>query len=77
MGQSLLAEIASCQMEFKYLAHVTHQSEYFLKTDKVIDLMEAAVLPNGLYATYWNLLTGDQQYGACQVVCSSISFMFV
>ncbi|KAF8314087.1 seven-hairpin glycosidase [Clavulina sp. PMI_390] len=39
-GASLLAEIASCQMEFKYLAHLTGKQEYFFKSDKVIDIME-------------------------------------
>lgn len=35
-----LAEMASCQMEFKYLSHLTQNPDYFIKSDKVMDLME-------------------------------------
>lgn len=62
-GQSLLAEIASCQMEFKYLAHLTKRVEYFLKPDRVIELMERDPHPDGLWATSWNLQTGTQVPG--------------
>jgi beta-glucanase (GH16 family) len=32
--------MASCQMEFKYLSHLTHEPSYFLKSDKVMEIME-------------------------------------
>ncbi|PVG03578.1 seven-hairpin glycosidase [Serendipita vermifera] len=35
-----LAEMASCQMEFKYLSHLTHESTYFFKSDRVMEIME-------------------------------------
>ncbi|CCA71679.1 related to alpha-mannosidase [Serendipita indica DSM 11827] len=40
-GDTYLAEMASCQMEFKYLAHLKKESDYFLKSDKVMDHMES------------------------------------
>lgn len=39
-GSVGLAEMASCQMEFKYLSHLTGDSAYYLKSDKVMDIME-------------------------------------
>ncbi|KAG8784506.1 hypothetical protein FRC15_003175 [Serendipita sp. 397] len=39
-GETYLAEMASCQMEFKYLAHLTKEAVYFNKSDKVMDLMQ-------------------------------------
>lgn len=32
--------MASCQVEYKYLAHLTGNPEYFTKTEKVMELME-------------------------------------
>jgi hypothetical protein len=37
-----LAEMASCQMEFKYLAYLTHNSTYFHQSDKIMDILEKA-----------------------------------
>lgn len=35
-----LAEMASCQLEYKYLAHLTEEPDYFFKSDKVMEIME-------------------------------------
>jgi hypothetical protein len=35
-----LAEMATCQMEFKYLAQLTGKAKYFRDSDKVMDLMQ-------------------------------------
>ncbi|KAF9031395.1 seven-hairpin glycosidase [Hymenopellis radicata] len=42
MAGTLWAEAMSCQMEFKYLAHVTGKREYFDKVEAVMQLMEDA-----------------------------------
>ncbi|KAF8528811.1 seven-hairpin glycosidase [Hysterangium stoloniferum] len=42
----LLAEMASCQMEYKYLAHITGRKEFFTAADKVMDVMANTQDPN-------------------------------
>ncbi|KAF8336420.1 glycoside hydrolase [Cantharellus anzutake] len=59
-GTVLLAEVASCQMEFKYLAHLTGRKEYFFKSDKVIDLLQETQTKNGLWSTFWEVESGTQ-----------------
>ncbi|KAH9893326.1 seven-hairpin glycosidase [Cubamyces lactineus] len=58
-GSSVLwAEALSCQMEYKYLAHLTGRREYFEKVERIMDLMDMASITNGEFPTKWNLLTG-------------------
>lgn len=40
MGSGSLAEMATCQMEFKYLSHLTGDPKYFMNSQKVMDVME-------------------------------------
>ncbi|KAI9062582.1 glycoside hydrolase family 47 protein [Trametes sanguinea] len=54
----LWAEALSCQMEYKYLAHLTGRKEYFDKVERIMDLMNEAQLNNGQFATKWSSLTG-------------------
>ena len=71
-GASLFAEIASCQMEYKYLAHLTGKEEYFKKVDKVMAILEKEQwtakgrkgtnpgngINEGLFAVRWDAHTG-------------------
>lgn len=41
---ALLAEIGSCQMEYKYLSHLTGRREYFTIVNAITDRMERAQL---------------------------------
>ncbi len=59
-GNALFAEIASCQLEFKYLAHLTGREDFFFKVDKVVDYMEESQRKDGLWSTYWDVRTGAQ-----------------
>ncbi|KAF7770505.1 CAZyme family GH47 [Agaricus bisporus var. burnettii] len=54
----LYAEALSNQLEYKYLAHLTGRSEYFAKTESIMQLMYKAETTNGLYATMWNMQSG-------------------
>ncbi|OSD04709.1 glycoside hydrolase family 47 protein [Trametes coccinea BRFM310] len=54
----LWAEALSCQMEYKYLAHLTGRKEYFEKVEGIMDLMNEAQLNNDRFATKWSVLTG-------------------
>ncbi|CDO68395.1 Glycoside Hydrolase Family 47 protein [Trametes cinnabarina] len=55
----LWAEALSCQMEYKYLAHLTGRKEYFDKVERIMDLMNEADPKNHLFSTKWSVLTGQ------------------
>ncbi|EJD35550.1 seven-hairpin glycosidase [Auricularia subglabra TFB-10046 SS5] len=59
-GRSLIAEIGSCQLEYKYLAHLTGRKEYFRKVEHVMDLMAKGQQKNGLWHTEWSTDDGVQ-----------------
>ncbi|THH11860.1 hypothetical protein EW145_g372 [Phellinidium pouzarii] len=57
-----LAEIASCMMEYKYLAKLTGKKEYYDAANTVMRRMYDANLtlyPEGLLPTLWNLSSGQ------------------
>jgi mannosyl-oligosaccharide alpha-1,2-mannosidase len=61
MGSStLLAEMASCQLEYKYLAHLTGRKEYFEKVERVSDIMMMEQPDEGLWSTIWSADSGKQ-----------------
>ena len=70
-GRILIAEAASCQLEYKYLAHLTGEADFFTKAEKVVEAMHREQLSNGLWDTIWNTHTGKQANGA------RVSFSFV
>ncbi|KAL5522912.1 hypothetical protein ACEPAF_1179 [Sanghuangporus sanghuang] len=55
----VLAEIASCQMEYKYLAYLTGNRKYYTLSDKTWDWFERNQLPDGMWYTEWNITTGE------------------
>ncbi|KAJ7065378.1 glycoside hydrolase [Mycena amicta] len=57
-GSVLWAEALSNQMEFKYLAHLTGRADYFQKTEKIMDIMEAAQITDGQFPTQWDSSSG-------------------
>ncbi|KAF9000139.1 glycoside hydrolase [Cyathus striatus] len=54
----IFAEIASCQMEFKYLAKLTGHAAYYEKAEKVMTRLYEENVPNGLFAEKW-LMNGQ------------------
>ncbi|KIJ34708.1 glycoside hydrolase family 47 protein, partial [Sphaerobolus stellatus SS14] len=59
-GSCLLAEMASCQMEYKYLAHLTGRDEFFNASDYIMDIMINTQNPiNGMWPTTFNTWTGE------------------
>lgn len=60
----LWAEALSCQMEFKYLAHLTGRSDYFEKVEHIMEIMYKTPVSEGLFPTKWNLHTGTPTNGA-------------
>lgn len=66
-----MAEVASCQMEFKYLAKITGNSDYYRKSDRVMDILSkeqwtakggSGNMGNGrnegMFAVRWDVRTG-------------------
>ncbi|KAG6829250.1 hypothetical protein H0H92_005130 [Tricholoma furcatifolium] len=55
MGSStLFAEIASCQLEFKYLAKLTGREEYYTAVNRVMKHLYTVDPKDGLFATKWS-----------------------
>ena len=53
-GASLLAEIGTVQVEFRYLAKATGNQNMADKANKVFKIMHDQHIPNGLYPIYIN-----------------------
>ncbi|KAH8103865.1 glycoside hydrolase [Cristinia sonorae] len=60
-GSVLYAEAMSCQMEYKYLAHLTGRAEYFEKVDAIMDIVARAPVKEGMFPTRWSLQTAVPQ----------------
>ncbi|KAI0793718.1 seven-hairpin glycosidase [Fomes fomentarius] len=54
----LWSEALSCQMEYKYLAHLTGRKKYFDKVERVMGLMYSADLKDDKFPTKWLVSTG-------------------
>ncbi|KIY51269.1 seven-hairpin glycosidase [Fistulina hepatica ATCC 64428] len=54
----LWAEALSCQMEYKYLAHLTGNMVYYNKVEHIMEVMYNANITHGLFPTKWNVNTG-------------------
>ncbi|KAF8509918.1 glycoside hydrolase [Gautieria morchelliformis] len=55
----LFAEIASCQMEYKYLAHLTGREEFYTKVDRVMDhLAKSQSTEHGMWPTIFDVTSG-------------------
>ncbi|KAI6010684.1 glycoside hydrolase family 47 protein [Pisolithus orientalis] len=55
---AFFAEMASCQLEYKYLAHLTGRTDYFTRVDHVIDIMYKLSPTTDLYPTQWSIKQG-------------------
>ena len=70
-GSGWLAEIASCMMEYKYLAKVTGKKEYYDVANTIMQNLYEADLskyPDGLLPSLWNLQTGQPINGMFSVL---------
>ncbi|KAG8903995.1 hypothetical protein FRB99_002407 [Tulasnella sp. 403] len=60
--ETVLAEIGTCQLEFKQLAHWTGRAEYFERVDKLSKLMQNTQDEHGgLWGTFWDTATAKQK----------------
>jgi mannosyl-oligosaccharide alpha-1,2-mannosidase len=55
-GNPLLAEILTCQLEYKYLSYLTGRHEYYEVAEKVMDIMYNTNLTSTqeLLPTFWS-----------------------
>ncbi|THU86220.1 glycoside hydrolase family 47 protein [Dendrothele bispora CBS 962.96] len=58
-GKTLWAEALSCQMEYKYLAHLTGKHEYYDKVEHIMTWMYDANITDGVFPTQWDAVTGQ------------------
>ncbi|KAK2462665.1 hypothetical protein APHAL10511_005398 [Amanita phalloides] len=64
MGPNVLfAEVASCQLEFKYLARMTGRLEYYRKAENVMSILYRANVVDGLFPERWDSETGEPIVG--------------
>ncbi|KIJ59220.1 glycoside hydrolase family 47 protein [Hydnomerulius pinastri MD-312] len=54
----LWSETMSCQMEYKYLAHLTGRVDYYHRVERVTDLMHRTKVSDGLFPTTWIMESG-------------------
>ncbi|KAI6101362.1 glycoside hydrolase family 47 protein [Pisolithus sp. B1] len=52
------AEVTSCQLEYKYLAHLTGRKDYFDRVDHIINIMHNMSATTDLYPTQWSVKEG-------------------
>ncbi|GJJ12008.1 hypothetical protein Clacol_006246 [Clathrus columnatus] len=57
-GSMLFAEIASCQMEYKYLAHLANRPDFFQKVDRIMDHLVKTQSTHGMWPTRFNIESG-------------------
>ncbi|KAI1788147.1 seven-hairpin glycosidase [Ganoderma leucocontextum] len=57
-SEILWAEALSCQVEYKYLAHLTGRREYFDTVERIMKLMYDADLADDMFPTKWSVTTG-------------------
>ncbi|TCD69473.1 hypothetical protein EIP91_007599 [Steccherinum ochraceum] len=57
-GTVMLSEVASCQMEYKYLAHLTGRSEYFEKVERAMNVIRRTSVRGGMLPTQLHIVSG-------------------
>ncbi|KAG6335737.1 hypothetical protein ID866_3361 [Astraeus odoratus] len=53
-GDALWSEMTSCQLEYKYLAHLTGRTDYYHRVERVMNIMYEWPATDGLYPTLWS-----------------------
>ncbi|KAI0083757.1 seven-hairpin glycosidase [Irpex rosettiformis] len=58
---TILAEIASCQLEYSYLAKVTGKKEHYDRSAKIMETLEKGNILRryGMFPTKWNIMSGE------------------
>jgi mannosyl-oligosaccharide alpha-1,2-mannosidase len=64
-GIVLWAEALSCQMEYKFLAHLTGRTQYYQKVEHIMEIMYNTTTANDLFPTQWDIESGTPQNSQC------------
>ncbi|THG95752.1 hypothetical protein EW026_g5958 [Hermanssonia centrifuga] len=67
-GVVLWSEALSCQMEYKYLAHLTGRPEYYDKVEHIMNIMRDTNIHDGMFPTKWSVLSGRPTNGTLESV---------
>ena len=65
----LLAEMASCQLEYRYLAHLTGKAEYYHAVERINAVLQMSqnLRNDSLWPTHWETQNGTQVNSTCHV----------
>ncbi|CCM04172.1 uncharacterized protein FIBRA_06334 [Fibroporia radiculosa] len=77
-GTALLAEALSCQLEYKYLAHLTGRRDYFHNVDRLMDVIRDANVPGYKFPTIWDYNEGipaNEQFSAGAFADSAYEYL--
>ncbi|KAH8832921.1 glycoside hydrolase [Flagelloscypha sp. PMI_526] len=55
----LYSEAMSCQLEYKFLAHVTGKEEFYHPVEHIMQVIEDSNTPDSAYPTRWSHVTGQ------------------
>ncbi|KAI0918074.1 hypothetical protein AcV5_002851 [Taiwanofungus camphoratus] len=58
-GAVLWSEALSCQLEYKYLAHLTGRRHYYDYVERIMDVMRDADVHEGMFPTKWDIISGS------------------
>ncbi|KAF9561604.1 glycoside hydrolase family 47 protein [Agrocybe pediades] len=58
-GLTSIAEVATLQLEFRYLSQVTGNDDYWRAAERVMDVVKKARLPHGLASIFMNIDEGQ------------------
>ncbi|KAF8167279.1 glycoside hydrolase family 47 protein [Crassisporium funariophilum] len=73
-GLTSVAEVATLQLEFRYLSHLTGNDEYWHAVEKVMQVVKAARLPHGLASVFLQIDEGQYYTSAIRLGSRGDSF---
>ncbi|KAF9469504.1 glycoside hydrolase family 47 protein [Collybia nuda] len=73
-GLVTTAEVATLQLEFRYLSHLTGKEIYWQKVENVMRVIKAARLPHGLASIFMNVESGQYETSAIRLGARGDSF---
>ncbi|KAF8808192.1 glycoside hydrolase family 47 protein [Phlegmacium glaucopus] len=73
-GLSSIAEVATLQLEFRYLSHLTGNEEYWQAVEKVMQVVKRAQLPHGLASVFLSIEEGQYEISTIRLGSRGDSF---
>ncbi|KIM47401.1 glycoside hydrolase family 47 protein [Hebeloma cylindrosporum] len=73
-GLSSIAEVATLQLEFRYLSHLTDDEKYWRAAEKVMEVVKRARLPHGLASVFIAIDQGQYETSVIRLGSRGDSF---